>query len=266
MTPMLEEMPQTFLSRGVAGCSLAVHQTGIAIVVDALRASTTIAVLLAHGVSRALVVARVEDALALAKTMPDALLVGERGGERLPGFHLGNSPLEVLASPRMDGRTAIFTSSNGAQRLVACSGAHRVLVGSVCNATAVATWVRPHADAEGTPVVLVAAGKYPDEAFISPEDEATCTYLSMRIGMPIAAESQEYFYRWEQELILHGLETIFRNSRHAKRLMEIGYSEDVLFCARPDTTSTLPVVTAPVLLGTQQIGVEVREMSSLLPE
>lgn len=257
---------QTFLTRGFAGCSLAVRHAGVAIVVDALRASTTIAVLLAHGVSRVLVVSRVEDALALAETMPDALLVGERGGERLPGFHLGNSPLEVLSSPRMDGRTAIFTSSNGAQRLVACGGAHRVLVGSVCNATAVASWARPHADAAGTPVVLIAAGKYPDEAFISPEDEATCAYLSMRIGLPIAEESREDFCRWEREVILHGLETIFRHSRHAQRLMEIGYSEDVLFCARPDTTGTLPVVTAPVLLGTQQIGVEVREMSSLLPE
>ncbi len=251
---------QIHLTRGVAGCRLAATAHAVAIVVDALRASTTIALLLDHGVTRVQVVAEVDDARALADDTPGALLVGERRGERLPGFHLGNSPLEVMASPRMDGRTAIFTSSNGAQRLTACEEADRVLVGAVCNATAVAEWTRQYADATGRPVVFVAAGKYPDEAFISPEDEATCTYLAFRTGLPIAEDACAYADQWERELIFHGLETIFRTSRHAQRLMEIGYSEDVFFCARPDTSAALPVVTGPVFLHDRRIGVEVRNL------
>lgn len=250
-----------YLSRGSAGCALARHQ-GIAIVVDALRASTTMAALLAHGVARILVVARVEDALQVARDEPDALLVGERGGERLPGFDLGNSPMEVFASPRMDGRTVVFTSSNGAQRLTACNGAQAVLVGAVADATALAEYARRSAMHSGRAIVLVSAGKYPDEQFVSPEDEASCAYLAWRIGLPIAEESQALFARWEQTLILHGLEAIFRQSPHARRLMEIGYSEDVLYCARVDTLTTVPLVTGAVHLGDRQVGVEVRPVPS----
>ena len=255
----MKRQTQIYLTRGREGCALAVELGAIAIVVDALRASTTIAALLAHGVSRIRVVAGVDDARALADTMPEALMVGERGGERIPGFHLGNSPLEVIASPRMDGRTAIFTSSNGAQLLVACDGAAHVLVGTVANAMTIAEWTRAQAEPRDIPVVLIAAGQYPDEQFISPEDEATCSYLAMRIGLPIAEASCLTFAQWEREIILRGLEDIFRQSRHARRLMEIGYSEDVLFCARPDTENTLPIVVGSVLLHGRQIGVDVQQ-------
>lgn len=250
----------TYLTRGQVGCALAGQVGAIAIVVDALRASTTLAALFDHGVARVQVIARVEDARALAKQMPDALLVGERRGEWLPGFHLGNSPLEVLASERLDGRTAIFTSSNGAQRLTACHGAHHILVGTVANAHAVADWTRRQADATGRPVDLISAGKFPEEDFVSPEDEATCAYLAQRIGLPIHPDVRETYARWERELILRGIEGIFRSSRHAQRLMEIGYGEDVIFCTRPDTLASLPVVCGPVLLDGRQVGVEVLAM------
>ncbi len=254
----MTDLPEIHLTRGSGGCALAERLDAIAIVVDALRASTTLAALLEHGVARALVVARVEDALALAATEPDALLIGERGGARLDGFQLGNSPREIFASPDFAARTAIFTSSNGAQRLAACLHAHRALVGTVSNAAGVVEWTRRAAEADRRPVVLISAGQYPDESFLSPEDEATCTYLAARLGLPIAADSQAAFAHWERELVLHGLEEIFRRSPHARRLMEIGYSEDVLFCARTDTLHALPVVTGPVCLEERFIGVEVR--------
>lgn len=255
--------PQLHLTRGGLGCALAARTAAVAIVVDALRASTTIATLFDHGLARLLVIADVDDARALAAEMPDATLIGERGGERLPGFHLGNSPLEVLASPRMDGQIGIFTSSNGAQRLTACTGADHTLVGSVCNATAIATWVRPYVERVERDVVCIAAGKHPDEQFISPEDEATCTYLAWRIGLPITESCCAFAEPWERALILDGLETIFRSSRHAQRLMEIGYAEDVFYCARPDTVAAVPAVVAPVMYRGQRIGVEVVNLRSL---
>jgi len=254
-----------YLTRGKEGCALAERLGAIAIVVDALRASATLAALLEHGISRILVIASVEDARAHAACEPDALLVGERGGERLDGFHLGNSPLEIIAAPDFAARTAIFTSSNGAQRLAACLHAHRTLVGSVSNAGAVVEWTRRTAVADQRPVVLIAAGQYPDENFISPEDESTCAYLAARLGLPIAADAQAAFAHLEREFILHGLADIFHHSAHAQRLMKIGYSEDVLFCARADTLRTLPVVSGPVMLGDRLIGVEVREQDQRQP-
>lgn len=254
--------PQIYLSRGAEGCQLAVAQQGVAIVVDALRASVTIATLFAHGVTRILVVGRVEDARALACVTPDALLVGERGGERIAGFDLGNSPLEVLASPSMAGRTAIFTSSNGAQRLTGCTGTPRILVGGMANVTTLTDWIRAHVEQTGCSAVCIAAGQYPDEDFISPEDEAVGAYISQRIGYPIAESSQSTFLLWQQELAGRKMEEIFRDSPHAQRLMSIGYAEDVRYCARPDTAHTLPIVTGPVWLEGRQIGVEVQDLRS----
>ncbi|MHB9131370.1 MAG: 2-phosphosulfolactate phosphatase [Armatimonadota bacterium] len=254
-------MPPIHLTRGAAGCRLAVREEAISIVVDALRASTTIAALFDHGVERVLVIAEVEDTLALAAELPGALLVGERGSERLPGFDLGNSPLEVISSPRMEGQTALFTSSNGAQRLAASCGSDRVLAASVANATAVTDWTRRYALESGRPVVFVAAGKYPDESFVSPEDEAASAYLASRLGLPIAEDSVADYSYWERALVLNGLTDIFRGSRHAQRLMEIGYSEDVFFCARPDLFTSIPVVTDTVFLGERQVGVELRNLN-----
>jgi len=256
----MKDDAQIYLSRGQRGCALAGEVSAIAIVVDALRASATIAALLDHGVASIQVIATVEDARALARQSPDALLVGERGGERLPGFHLGNSPLEVLASSRLEGRTTIFTSSNGAQRLTACHGAACILVGAAGNARCVAAWARRHADRTGCPVNLIAAGQFPDETFISPEDEATCAYLAARIGLPLHPDSRAPFAHWQGEMIRDGLEATYRNSAHARRLMEIGYAEDVLFCARADTLAALPIVTGPVALAGRLVGVEVRAM------
>lgn len=202
----MNEQYCTFITRGTAGCQLAVQLQAIAIVVDALRASTTIALLFEHGIERIQVVAQVEDALALSHSMPGAFLVGERGGERLPGFHFGNSPKEILASPRMDGRTAIFTSSNGAQRLTACAGASVVLVSTVSNAGAVVNYVRNLTNHTKKSVVFIAAGQFPDEEFISPEDDASCVYLAAQLGLHIAPSSQQCYAQWECSLSSEGLD------------------------------------------------------------
>lgn len=255
-------IPAIHLTRGCAGCQLAVREGAVTIVVDALRASTTIAAFLTQGVARVLVVAGVEDARALAARTPGAMLAGERGGERLPGFDLGNSPLEALAHHGLAGATVVFTSSNGAQRLAATCGADRTLVGTVSTASAVADHARAYATETGLPVVLVAAGLYPDEEFRSPEDEAACAYLAARIGLPIAEDSLADLADWEKEIATCGLQAIFHGSAHAQHLMRIGYARDVEFCARPNTLDAVPIVTGLAFLDDRQIGVEVR----LLPE
>jgi len=213
---------------------------------------------LRHGAERVLVVAQVEDARALAETLPGVLLVGERNEQCLPGFDLGNSPLDVLEAQPMDGRTVIFTSSNGAQRLTACRGADRLYVGTVSNATVLAECVRSYAEVTGRDVVLISAGKYPDESFISDEDDAACAYLAACIGLPPAEESRAEFERWQEAIRRDGLESIFSAARHAKRLDAIGLHQDVVFCARPDTLPILPGFVAPVLLEGREIGVELR--------
>lgn len=256
-----EHSPHIHLTRGLDGCELAVRLGAIAIVVDALRASATIPALFERGAERVLVVAQVEDTHALADAIPGVLLVGERNEERLPGFDFGNSPLDVLEAPRMDGRTVIFTSSNGAQRLTASRGADRLYVGTTSNAAVLAALVRPYAEDAARDVVLISAGKYPDETFISDEDDATCAYLADRLGLPLAAGSQAEFARWVDAIRRQGLEAIFCAARHAHRLDALGRHADVLFCARPDTLPVLPGFVAPVLLEGREVGVDLRVAS-----
>ena len=94
-----------------AGCTYAVEHGCVAIVVDALRASATAAMLLETGATELIVVAEVEDAIAAKQSYPDALIFGERGGLPPPGFDGGNSPQDVACAA---GRRVIFTTTTGA--------------------------------------------------------------------------------------------------------------------------------------------------------
>jgi 2-phosphosulfolactate phosphatase len=251
-------MPSIHLSRGVAGCELANRYGAVAIVVDALRASTTLAALFDHGAACVLVTAALEDACGLGGGLPDAVLVGERDCLPPAGFHLGNSPREVLAGPRLDGRTVVFTSSNGAQRLTACGGARHILVGTVANAAAVARRARALAEDEDCDIVFVGAGKYPDEAYIAPEDEAAAVYLAAQIGLPIAPASQDDFAYWQQQIATRGLPDIFHTSPHAIYLVQNALAADIDFCATPDLLGAVPEVVGTVEIEGRGVGVEVR--------
>ena len=106
------------------------------IVVDVIRATTTIAVLFEHGCRRVLVAPDISAARAAKLRHPNALLAGEVNGEAPPGFDLGNSPAEVIAHA-VEGRNVIFATTNGTQALRACSNSRATYAGSLRNARAV---------------------------------------------------------------------------------------------------------------------------------
>lgn len=126
--------------------------------IDVLRASTTIATALAHGAARVRPVTGIDEARTVAASLGNALLGGERGGVRIAGFDLGNSPLEY-SRDRIAGRPLVITTTNGTAALAACLSAREVLVGAIVNSGAVAAAVRRLAAATGTnDVHLVCAG------------------------------------------------------------------------------------------------------------
>src|SRR6266568_1846042 len=94
------------------------------IVFDVLRATSSMITALAHGASEIHPVRTIEDALSLKSRLPDAVLGGERHGERIPGFDAGNAPHEYLG---FAGRRIITTTTNGTMALRACDTANRVL-------------------------------------------------------------------------------------------------------------------------------------------
>lgn len=140
---------------GGDGCRAAAEAGGVAVMIDALRASATITSLMAAGARRVWVATKVEQAHAMKERLGDALLVGERDGFPPPGFDANNSPRGVMDLP-LEGRDAVFTSTTGAARLGQLQGASLTLVGTVVNAALVAQVV---ADRAGdAPVFSIAAG------------------------------------------------------------------------------------------------------------
>jgi 2-phosphosulfolactate phosphatase len=108
------------------------------VVIDVLRASTVIARALAAGAREVIPCLQVDEARRIAASLPagTAVLGGERGGLRIEGFHLGNSPDEYSAAS-VGGRTVVFTTTNGTRAMQACRSARRVLVGAFVNRLAV---------------------------------------------------------------------------------------------------------------------------------
>jgi 2-phosphosulfolactate phosphatase len=139
-----------------------------AVVIDVLRATTTLTVALANGAARVIPVAGLEPAFAWKAREPGVLLCGERDGLKVPGFDLGNSPAEYGAEA-VAGRTLVFASTNGSRAMLACAGCGVRLLGAFVNASAVV------AALAGRPFVrLVCAGRQGSFAL---EDAACAGWL-----------------------------------------------------------------------------------------
>ena len=107
------------------------------VVIDVLRATSTLVVALDHGARRVVPLEQPAEALRLRDREPGVLACGERGGLIVAGFDLGNSPLDYSAE-RVRGRTLAFASTNGSRAMRAIAGSGERWLASFVNATAAA--------------------------------------------------------------------------------------------------------------------------------
>jgi 2-phosphosulfolactate phosphatase len=138
------------------GLDGAARALGATVVVDVFRAYSAAAYAFAAGARRILLTDEVEEARRLAAAIPDSVLMGEVDGVRPEGFHLGNSPGEIIAEPHLvAGRTVIHRSSAGTRCALASlrNGARPVYVASLVVASATAAAVADHPE-----VTIVASG------------------------------------------------------------------------------------------------------------
>ncbi|NNE71651.1 MAG: 2-phosphosulfolactate phosphatase, partial [Rhodothermales bacterium] len=126
-----------------------------AVVIDVLRASSTIAFALMQGAKEVIPVADLGDASRMAAALDASsfVLAGERGGKRIEGYQLGNSPLEFTSAVVRD-KTVILSTTNGTPAIRAAEEAADVLIGGFVNLSRVAAAVR----AAGRDVVIICAG------------------------------------------------------------------------------------------------------------
>jgi 2-phosphosulfolactate phosphatase len=108
------------------------------VVIDVLRATTVIPHALAAGAHEVIPCLEVADAMQAAAKLPQgrAVLGGERGGLKIEGFDLGNSPDEFTPKS-VGGKTLVFTTTNGTRAMMHCRQARRVLLGSFVNGSAI---------------------------------------------------------------------------------------------------------------------------------
>lgn len=112
---------------------------GVVIVIDVIRAFTVAAYAFAGGARRLLLVRTTDEAFALRQQEPRALLAGEIGGRLIPGFDLNNSP-SLMASTNVQGRTIIQRTGAGTQGAAGAINATHLLICSLANARATATY------------------------------------------------------------------------------------------------------------------------------
>lgn len=223
---------------------------GIAVVIDVLRASTTMITALAHGAAAILPRPSIEEARTAAANLPGSLLGGERGGVRVTGFDLGNSPSEYTA-PRVEDRLVVMSTTNGTAAIAACDDATEVLVGAIVNRTVVAAAARRLAVAQGCDTIhIVCAGT--DGAITSEDVLAAGAILDAASHDPAASNdlldaaalaARDHF-RILAAGGLQGLEeriaVAFRTSRGGENLIAVGMESDLPSAAAIDSFAVVP--------------------------
>jgi 2-phosphosulfolactate phosphatase len=209
---------------------------GVAVVIDVLRATTTVVHALAAGCLAVRPCLTVDEARALADSLPagKVLLAGERDGVPLAGFDLGNSPREFTPA-RCGGTTLVLTTSNGTRALLHAGRAERVLVAAFANYSAVCEQLRR----EARPVHVLCAG---DTGGVALEDTL------------LAGALVEFFVAREDILLDDGarlawdcfenhgqhLEEAISLGAGGARLLSLGYDDDVRAAARVDVFHLVP--------------------------
>ncbi len=201
------------------------------VVADILRATTTITFAVANGATAITPVLAPEDAFRLAADQPNTLIGGERGGVKVEGFDLGNSPREYTEAV-VSNRQIVLTTTNGTRTLQACRAAERVLVGSFLNLRAT---VNRLAQVEGE-LVFACSGR---EGGFCTEDTAfagACVAALGETQVTDAAETAKILYQTHCEDLLGML----KNCYHGRSLASIGLGEDLEFCAQMNLVDVVP--------------------------
>lgn len=209
---------------------------GVAVVIDVLRASTTMLHALAAGCTCIRPCAEVDEARALAGSLPagKTLLGGERGGLPLPDFDLGNSP-RAYTSARCKNTILVMTTTNGTQALLRAAEADRVLIGAFGNFSAVCAQLRQ----ERRPLHLICAGT---DGEVTLEDTLLAGALVDCLGDAKDARLNDSArLAWDcfenHGRLLQGALELSHGGRH---LTALGLGEDIRAAAAVDQFALVP--------------------------
>ncbi len=218
--------------------------TRLCVVVDALRATSSMVTMLARGVQEIAVAGSIAEARELKARMPERLLCGESGGLPPAGFDYGNSPSE-FAEAELNGRTAIMATSNGTRALLATAAVPLTLTGSLLNRATAARVAGTVAEQQSWDIAFVCAGNALGTAF-SLEDTAVCGAIIEQIvaNRPVAIDD---VVLTDTAMAAYRLWRSFTAPRavvgepvHGQQLTKLGLAKDLDFCAQLDRYDVAP--------------------------
>lgn len=209
----------------------------VVVVIDVLRAATTVATALANGARAVIPFEAVDDMAVRAKAYAkgEVKLAGERRMVRIDGFDLGNSPLEY-SSEVVSGCTLLYSTTNGTAALTAAHGARACFFAAFVNAEATVQAVRravSHSEA-GSDVMIVCAGH---ERRLALEDVVCAGRLVRGISEGMHAVTKGDGAR-VAELVerpfVGGISSVAHEATHARALAAAGFADDVAACLTLD--------------------------------
>ena len=191
---------------------------GLAVIIDVFRAFTVECYVASNGAQQIYAVGSKELAYACKEKDPSCLLIGEREGVKLPGFDYGNSPSEV-ENVNFSGKTVVHTTSAGTQGVDNAVNADEIITGSLCNAKAVAEYIRRGGYEQVSLVCMGLGGKKPTQ-----EDTLCAEYIkSLLEGGTIDLQGRMFDLRYTS-----GAKFFDRQRQH------IFPEADFHLCCKPD--------------------------------
>ena len=210
------------------------------VVIDVLRASTTIIHALAAGASEVVPCLDIDQAREIAnRHQAKSLLGGERGGLKIEGFDLGNSPSEYTAE-FVGNRTVVMTTTNGTRAISLCSHAKKVVIGAFVNLSSVVATIENSSEVD-----LLCAGT---DGSVTREDVLLAGAVIDRI-----LSRDHRLQLNDQGLLAHdawlhaisstqSLKEVLLQTQGGRNLVRIGQESDIVVAARIDGRPVVPVL------------------------
>ncbi|MDH6103051.1 2-phosphosulfolactate phosphatase family protein [Chrysosporum ovalisporum ANA283AFssAo] len=221
-----------------------------AIAVDVLRATSTIATVLASGGEAVQAFSDLDQLIAVSEKWPPEkrLRAGERGGAKVAGFELGNSPLDCTREV-VEGRRLFISTTNGTRALQRIQHSPSVLAAALINRGAV---VRYLLEKQPDTVWIVGSGW---EGSFSLEDTVCAGAIAHSVieksqispdelaGNDEVISAIALYSQWQNDLL-----GLFHHASHGKRLLRLESHEDLKYCAQTDILDVLPIQQEPGVL------------------
>jgi len=219
-------------------------------VVDVLRASSTICEALRNGAKEIIPLAEVSEAMELTGKLSrdNVLLCGEREGNIIPGYDLGNSPLEY-SREMVQGKTLIFTSTNGSVAMTKAASAKSAIIVSFNNISAAVDYILR----AGEDLTIICSGNNMQFAM----EDAVCGGMMVNMLCQQSEDAVELNDGAQAAVILFQkfrskYRQLLVRCFHGRYLKSLGYDQDLEFCSQVDNNNAIPVLKeGKIILNTE---------------